>query len=119
MKRELQTATKLTVFIGSDERRAHRPLYEAVLAMLRAGGVTGATITKGVMGFGSRRRIHSNMNEIAMENLPLIIEAIDENEKLRIVASQIAEMLGTHGLVQLQRTNVCKLPSAEDERSAG
>lgn len=118
MKRELHTATKLTIFVGGDERRAHRPLYEVVLEMLRAGGVQGATVTKGVMGFGSRRRIHSSINEIAMENLPLVIEAIDEQEKLRRIASQIAEMLGDHGLVQLQRTSACKLPAAEDERSA-
>ena len=114
-----KTATKLTIIIGSDERRAHRPLYEAVLELLRAAGVKGATITKGVMGYGHRRRIHSNMNEIMMENLPLIIEALDESERLEAVASQIALMLGEHGLVQLHRTTTFKLPLAEDERSAG
>src|SRR5438067_13912928 len=102
MKRELQTATKLTIIIGSDERRAHRPLYEAVLEVLRAAGVKGATITKGVMGYGQRRRIHSNMNEITMENLPLIIEAHDDGERLDAVDSHIALLLGVPGLVQLQ-----------------
>jgi len=70
--------------------------------------IAGATVTKGSMGYGYNRRIHSTMNEISMENLPLVVEVVDETEKIETVASKIAEMLGEHGLVQLNRTSVFK-----------
>nr|MDQ3821439.1 DUF190 domain-containing protein [Acidobacteriota bacterium] len=88
----LQTATKLTIFIGGDERRGHRSLYEAVMEALRDAHVAGATVTKGSMGYGQGRRVHSTLNEIAMENLPLIIEVVDKFEKLEEVAVRVAEM---------------------------
>lgn len=113
----MQTATKLTIFMGSDERCGHRSLYEAVMERLSEAHVAGATVTKGSMGYGFNRRIHSTLNEIVMENLPLVIEVIDERVKLEVVAVQIAEMLGEHGLVQLNRTSVFKGTLNKDERS--
>ena len=110
----MRPASKLTIFIASDERRAHRPLYEVVMELLRAAHVAGATVTKGVMGYGYSRHIHSDMNEIAMENLPLVIEIVDEREKLEEVAARIAEILGEHGLVQLHPTSIFK--RARDRR---
>ena len=115
----MQPAVKLTIFIGSDERRAHRRLYESVMERLSDAHVAGATVTKGSMGYGYNRRIHSTMNEITMENLPLVIEVVDDEEKLEMVAIKIAEMLGEHGLVQLNRTSMFKGALGEDERSAG
>lgn len=112
----MKPAAKLTIFIAGDERRAHRPLYELVIEQLRAAGIAGATVTKGVMGYGHGRYIHSDMNEIMMENLPLVIEAVDERERLERVAPEIAEALGEHGLVQLHPTSICKRAEAEDER---
>ncbi|MDQ3818228.1 MAG: DUF190 domain-containing protein, partial [Acidobacteriota bacterium] len=70
------------------------------------------------MGYGQGRRVHSTLNEIAMENLPLIIEVVDKFEKLEEVAVRVAEMLGEHGLVQLNRTSRFKDSAEEDERSA-
>ena len=108
MARELQPATKLTVSVGGDERHAHHPLYKAVLDVLHETGLKGATLTKGVMSYGYHRQIHTLMNEVAMENLPIIIEAIGEREKVERAAGRIAEMLGSHGLVQLQPTMIAR-----------
>ena len=118
MKSELQEAAKLTIFIGGDERREHRPLHDAVMELLRAAGVTGATAFKGVMGYGQSKLLHFNMNEITMENLPLVIEVVDVGERLKRVAPEISLLLGEHGLVQLQRTFVCKRTPPEDEGGA-
>jgi hypothetical protein len=117
MERELRPAMKLTISIGGDERRAHHPLYQEVLRVLHNEGISGATLTKGVMSFGVRRSIHSTMNEITMENLPIIIEAVDEQAKVERVAAQVAEMLGEHGLVELQPTMVASRQQAEAERN--
>ena len=61
MAKELVPAIKLTICVGGDERRARHPLYREVLKVLHECNVAGATLTKGVMSFGSRRRIHSNL----------------------------------------------------------
>ena len=117
MKRELQPATKLTVALGGDERHAHQPLYQAVLAVLHETGIKGATLTRGVLSYGQRRRIHTLLNEVTMENLPLIIEAVDERELVEAAAERIAELLGSHGLVQLQPTLIVRRAPAVEGRS--
>ena len=116
MDKELRPATKLTVSVGGDERRAHHPLYQEVLKVLHEFGVVGATLTHGVMSYGVSRQIHSTMNEVTMDNLPIVIEAIDERERVEPAAERIAEMLGRHGLVQLQPTMVIRHSSAEAKK---
>lgn len=116
MKRELQPATKLTITIGGDERHAHHPLYQEVLKILHEHGVRGATLTKGVMSYGVRRRLHTMMNEVSMENLPVIIEAVDETQKVEVAAERVAELLGEHGLVQMQPTLIAGRTMVEEER---
>jgi PII-like signaling protein len=105
MNSGLQPATKLTVFIGGDERRDHRPLHSVVMQLLRDAGIAGATASKGVMSYGRRRQVHSSFNEVTMENLPIMIEAIDDRVKIEAVAARIAGLLGEHGLVELRPTS--------------
>ncbi len=116
MKTELKPAMKLTISVGEDERHAHHPLYREVLLALHRSGVGGATLTKGVMSFGVQRRLHSTKNEIQMENLPIIIEAIDERAKVEGAAALVAEMLGDHGLVEIQSTMVACHEQGEPQR---
>jgi PII-like signaling protein len=104
MEPELKPAMKLTIFIGEGERHAHSPLYKEVLVALHRSGIAGATLTKGVMSYGVRRRLHSIKNEIQMENLPIIIEAVDDEGRVEHAAALVAEMLGAHGLVEIQPT---------------
>jgi uncharacterized protein len=117
MGKELQPAMKLTISIGGDERRAHHPLFQEVLRILRDIGLKGATLTKGVMSYGHRRRIHTTMNEITIENLPIIIEVIGEQAKVEAAATLIAELLGGHGLIELHPTAVARHAGTERERT--
>jgi PII-like signaling protein len=106
----LHPALKLTVFIGGDERRSHHPLIDDVLRILHETGLAGATVTKGVMSYGTRRRIHSTQNEMTMDNLPLIIEAVGEAEMIRMAGQTISALLGKHGLVELLPTTmICRV----------
>jgi len=116
MERKLQPALKLTISVGGDERHSHHPLYQEVLRVLHQEGVSGATLTKGVLSFGVRRSIHSMMNEIMMDNLPIIIEAVDERPKVERAAALVAEMLGEHGLVELQPTMIARRERADEGR---
>jgi protein CrcB len=115
---ELAPALKLTVSVGGDERRAHRPLFREVLKVLHECGVGGATLTKGVLSFGAGRRVHSDMNEVTMENLPVIVEAVGERERVEEAAARVAELLEGHGLVQLQPTMVAR-PARKKEEGGG
>jgi uncharacterized protein len=108
MERQLQPAMKLTITVGGDERREHHPLYQEVLRVLQTEGISGATLTRGVMSYGVRRSIHTIMNEIQMENLPIVIEAVDERGKIERAAALVAEMLGEHGLVELHPTMIAR-----------
>jgi PII-like signaling protein len=118
MVEELVPAMKLTVSVGGDERHAHHSLYREVLKVLHECGVTGATVTKGVMSFGGRRRIHSDMNEVTMENLPVVVEAVGCREKVEVAAVRVAELLEGRGLVQLQPTAVAR-PARKRGESGG
>jgi uncharacterized protein len=117
MAKELITAMKLTVCVGGDEWSARQPLYREVLKLLRECGVTGATLTKGVLSFGVRRRIHADRNEVTMENLPIVIEAVSERALVEAAAVRIAQLLGAHGLVQLQPTEIVRRAQIVAERS--
>lgn len=117
MKRELKPAMKLTISVGEDERHAHHPLYREVLVVLHQSGIAGATLTKGIMSYGVQRRLHSIKNEIEMENLPIIIEAVDEQARVERAAALVAEMLGDHGLVEIQPTMIACDRQVERERS--
>lgn len=115
MKRTLIPAVKLTVSVGGEERHGHHPLYQEVLRVLHEEQVAGATLINGAMSYGMRRAIHSTKNEITMENLPITIEAVDTREKLERVAIRIAELLGDHGLVEMQPSMIasCRTPQNE------
>jgi PII-like signaling protein len=111
-----EQSIKLTISVGGDERRCHHPLFAEVLRILREQGLTSATLTKGIMSYGRDRQIHSTMNEITSENLPIIIELIGEQVKTETAAKLIAEMLGGRGLVELHRTTVIRHAATEKEK---
>lgn len=111
MKRELRPAMKLTVYVADSERHAHKPLYREVVRALHEAGISGATLTKGVMSFGVQRRLHTIKDEVRMDNLPVIIEAVDIREKIEHAGIVVSGMLGEHGLVEIQPTMVaCEVP---------
>ena len=114
---QLSKATKLTVFVGGDERREHRPLYQVVIDILREHKVAGATLMKGAMSYSGREPIHSALNEVTMDNLPIVLEAVDSDEKIQAAAEQIATVLGEHGLVQTQPTTIVLPASRERGKS--
>ena len=115
MKPELRSAMKLTIYVGDGERSSHHPLYREVVQALHKAGIQGATLIRGVMSYGIQRRVHTVNNEIQMENLPIIIEAVDERARIEIAASVIAEMLGEHGLVEMQPTMIACRAAGEQE----
>ena len=72
----------LRIFIGESDKHAGKPLYEWIVQQAREQGLAGATVMRGLMGFGAHSRIHTFKIERLSEDLPIIIEIVDTREKL-------------------------------------
>ncbi len=75
-------AKRLRIYISSTDRYEHSPLYEVIVYEARGYGMTGATVLKGIMGFGASSEIYSNKLWELSEKLPLVVEIIDEPDKI-------------------------------------
>jgi PII-like signaling protein len=95
----------LRVFVGESDRCGHRPLYEAVVLKAREAGLAGATVLRGVMGFGRHSLIHTTKILRLSEDLPMVVEIVDSREKIEAFLPALDELI-TDGLVTLERVNV-------------
>ena len=75
-------AKRLRIYISSTDKLKHTPLYEVIIFAARRYGIAGATVLKGIMGFGASSEIYSNKLWEISEKLPLIVEIIDEPGKI-------------------------------------
>jgi len=79
----------LRIFIGESDHHAGKPLYEWIVLRARASGLAGATVLRGMMGFGAHSRIHTFKIERLSEDLPVIVEIVDTREKLEAFLAEI------------------------------
>lgn len=100
-------AQRLTIYIGESDRWRGKALYIVILEMLRSRGLAGATVTRGVAGFGAHSRIHTASIERLSEDLPLRIEVVDEAEKIAQVIEYITPMI-REGLITLDDVQVVR-----------
>jgi uncharacterized protein len=77
-----EKATRLRIYLSSTDKYEHSPLYEAIVYAARSFGLTGATVLKGIMGYGASSEIYNNKLWEISEKVPLIIEIIDESHKI-------------------------------------
>jgi PII-like signaling protein len=75
-------AKRLRIYISSTDKVEHSPLYEVIVYAARSFGLTGATVLKGIMGYGASSEIYSNKTWEISEKVPLVIEIIDESHKI-------------------------------------
>ena len=76
-------AVLLRIFIGEDDKAGHRPLYEAIVLKAREMGLAGATVLRGPMGFGHSSHLHTTKILRLSQDLPLVIEIVDNEEKIK------------------------------------
>jgi PII-like signaling protein len=103
-------AKLLRIFIGESDKWQGRPLHEAIVLEAKRQGLAGATVFKGVMGFGAHSRIHSAKVLQLSEDLPLMIEIVDSEEKIRAFLPLLDTMV-REGLVTLERVEVIRYRS--------
>jgi len=101
-----RNAMLLRVFIGEDDKVRGRPLYEAIVLKARELQLAaGATILRGPMSFGHSSRLHTAKILRLSEDLPIVIEIVDREEKIEAFLPQLGEMVGS-GLVTLEKVQV-------------
>jgi PII-like signaling protein len=105
-------ALRVTVLIGESDRHGHQPLHTAIVEMLRAEGCAGATVSRGVEGFGASSRIHSTNVLRLSEDLPMTIVYVDTPERVERVLPRIEEMV-SGGLVMVDDVRVHKYAHPE------
>jgi hypothetical protein len=98
-------AVLLRIFIGEDDRADGSPLYEAIVLKAREQHLAGATVLRGAMGFGASSRLHTSKILRLSEDLPLLIEIVDSEEKINAFLPTLDGMM-TSGLITLEKVQV-------------
>jgi PII-like signaling protein len=93
------------IYIGESDTWHGRPLYEAIVHMLRDRGLAGATVLRGIEGFGARHHLHTTRILSLSTDLPILIEVVDEEARIRAVLPEIDAMVAD-GLITLERVEV-------------
>jgi len=106
------TAKKVTIYLNEDTQRHLTPLYESVLTFLVHKGVSGATVTRALSGFGAHRVIHTPKIEVLAEHLPVRLEFIETAEKVEELLPTLYDMV-TDGLIEVQDTTVVKVATQD------
>ncbi len=102
---ELRQGKLLRIFIGEKDRRGHMPLYEWIVRKARERGLSGATVLRGVEGFGARSLLHkANLLDLSAD-LPIIIEIVDTEEAVESFLREIDEAI-SEGLATVEKVEV-------------
>ena len=91
----------LRVFIGESDKHQHRPLYEAVVQKVRELGLSGATVLRGIAGFGANSVVHKSALLEMSTDMPLVIEVVDSEEKIKLLLPHLEEMV-REGMVTME-----------------
>lgn len=110
--------TLMRIFIGESDRAMDgpsrgKPLYEALLRLFRDRGFAGATVLRGIAGFGASARVHTDRILRLSLDLPIVVEVVDTEERIRAVMPELDVMIGG-GLVTLERAHVILYRPADD-----
>ena len=97
----------MRIFIAEGDRYEHRPLYEALVEMLHKEGFAGATVLRGICGFGAQSVYHSQKLLDLSADLPMIIEAVESEEKVNLIMPRIDRMM-SGGMITLEKVRVIR-----------
>lgn len=105
----------LRIFVGESDTWEGRPLYQAIVERVRDEGLAGATVLRGIEGYGASSRIHTSRILRLSEDLPIVIEIVDTDESIDRIVPILDEMV-TDGLVTLERVQIIAYRSSRQER---
>ena len=95
----------LRIFVGESDHWHGKPLYEAIVSRAREAGLAGATVLRGLMGYGARSRIHTAKVLRLSEDLPIVVEIADRADRIQAFLPVLDEMV-QDGMVTLEKVQV-------------
>jgi PII-like signaling protein len=113
-----EEATLLRIFLGESDRHEGRPLYEAIVLKARELHLGGATVLRGLMGFGRSSRLHTAKVLRLSGDLPIVVEIADAEEKIQLLLPWLEQAV-TGGLITLERAHVIRYAGRGPEGEAG
>ncbi len=102
-----EEGTLLRIFFGESDKHNSKPLYEAVVVKARELGLAGATVIRGIMGFGADSRMHSAKILRLSSDLPVIVEIVDSKENIQKLMPFLDEVV-QEGLITMEKVRVIK-----------
>lgn len=102
-----QEGVLLRIFIGESDHYQEKPLYEAIVLKARSLGLAGATVVRGVMGFGADSRMHTAKVLRLSEDLPMIIEIVDNEDNINKIMPYLDEVV-VEGLITSEKVKIVK-----------
>ncbi len=99
------TGQLLRIFIGEADRWEGKPLYEAIVLKAREAGLAGATVTRGFLGYGANSHIRTTKILSLSQDLPVVVEIVDESDKIEALLPQLDGML-SKGMMTLEKMTV-------------
>ena len=106
----------LRIFLGEADRLDGKPLYEVIVAKARERGLAGATVLRGVEGFGARSRIHTAKILRLSEDLPIVVEIVDTEDKIKAfmpLVDGMFESSGSGGMITVERADIIRYTSGQ------
>ena len=107
-------AVLLRIFIGEDDKADHKPLYEAIVLKAREMHLAGATVLRGPLGFGQSSHLHTTKILRLSQDLPMVIEIVDSEEKINAFLDAVEPIMGS-GLMTLEKVKVVQYGSKRVE----
>jgi PII-like signaling protein len=108
-------ALRLTVFAGENDRWHHKPLFTEIVHRAHAAGLAGASVFRGIEGFGASSLIHTSRLLSLSEDLPVAVVIVDTEDRVRAFLPELDELV-TEGLVVLDRCEVIRYTGRDTER---
>ena len=102
-----EQGTLLRIFVGETDKIGGKPLYEQITIKARELNLAGATVIRGIMGYGANSRMHSAKLLALSEDLPVIIEIVDTEEKINTILPFLDEVID-EGLITLEKVRIIK-----------
>jgi PII-like signaling protein len=100
-------AVRLTIFVGEDDIWHHKPLYHEIVRRAHAAGLAGASVFRGIEGYGASSRVHTTRLLSLSQDLPVAIIIVDQDHRIREFLSQLDELV-TEGLVIVDTVEVIR-----------
>ena len=97
----------LRIFIGERDRHEGKPLFEAIVQLARKRGLAGATVLRGLEGFGAHSRVHTAKLLHLSEGLPIVIELVDRQERIEAFLPDLDAMV-VEGMITLEKVRIIK-----------